>query len=118
MNYISLNKLTLLPRRGQTLRFSGLSQIDFVQMNYDEYQALSQITRTNDFKSFASIKIECVRNLSTLVTLNIFSMEYHLQTRWVSQFTMFFSNIYNQSELHYTIHYIIHFHLNYNTKKK
>lgn len=42
IDYISRNKLTFLQRKAQTLRFEGLSGIDFVQINNGKYQLLPQ----------------------------------------------------------------------------
>ena len=40
MSYTPLNKLGLLSRTGQVLNFRAFSRIDFVQINYVEYQVL------------------------------------------------------------------------------
>ena len=43
-------------------------------MNYGEYQELPQATCTGNTENFASLRIECVINQSTVVTLNSFRL--------------------------------------------
>ena len=48
INYAPLNKFILLSRRRQTLRNRGLNEIDFMHINYGEYQILPETTYTHN----------------------------------------------------------------------